>query len=234
MSYTLAELRTGVGYWLHESGVVGGLAGGSASAETLYFINEAYKELLRLFPIANEPIGLKPANIDWASGTELYDLATDFQWMKRVEGNWHTGTAASDRFEIYPLKDKSQRFDFYTTNAAQGEQVYYYLDMTTSGQQIGFIPIPGVTLTAYIKYWYWPKTTKLVDEDDTILAFMEEHHGIIEIRTVMKILSKAGKPTDALFPELQVMMRDLKRNIAALEQQVPKTARFYNDGYFTE
>lgn len=236
MSYTLTELRTGVGYWLHETGVVGGLSGGLDSAETLYFINEALKDVLRMFPVSNESIGLKTATINIVSGTELYSLETDFQWMKLVEGAWHSGSVVSDRFPIWPLKNPEERVKYYNlnANATEGAPLWYYLEMLTASQKIGFVPVPGFTRSAYIKYWYWPKTTKLTTGADTILTFLEDYHALIEIKAAIKILSASGKDFSNLVGEHHVQTRDLKRNIAALEQQTPKQPRNYDDGYFDE
>lgn len=161
-----------------------------SDSELTSFVNTSIAEL---YDLLVQKFGntyfLSTANISLVSGTDTYNLPTDFYKLIGVDLVLSNGEASTmKRFEF---NERNQ----YTTALYRGNFGVAYLRYHVQGNTIRFMPIPDSSDT--VKVWYAPLPVYLVADGDVFNGYSGwEEYPIVD--AAIKCLEKEESSTTAL------------------------------------
>ena len=139
----------------------------------LTWLNDAYLYMVDEISKNNPDFFTKTATDSTVSGTQEYDLPTDFDKMimvnLKIDGTWYRALPLPtiNNIPVHSRTDSSQGFS--TT------EPYYYI----VGDKYGFMPIPSESTASAIKLWYVYTPSELSADSDEP-AFSKKFHHIIK------------------------------------------------------
>lgn len=145
-------------------------------------------------------------SISTVSGTELYNLASDFDRILRAEREIEDG---SGNYRILTQLSVSDRLE------TKGTPLGYYLWQGSGVFQIGLIPVPD--LVKAVRVYYYVKATTLTADGDTPVIPSRYHH-LLEKYAVAMALQKQQDPAFQVYlSQYEAGIIEMKRDV--LNQQ---------------
>ena len=168
-------------------------------AEMNFMINSSIAELYDLIIANGDEYYLSSTTITTVSGTDAYNLPTDFYKLKGVD----LKLSSTEYYTLKPFNfNERNRNNESSWNATRGTNIRYRL----FGNTIKFSPIPNAA--SEIKLWYVPVATQLVSDSDT-LADLNQFAEYVITDVAIKYLIKEESDVAVL----QQQKAELRRRI---------------------
>lgn len=134
------------------------------------WINDAYMHVIDEIQKVNPDYFTKSASTDLVAEQQEYDLPEDYDRVTMVnvkyDGAWQRALPF-DAINSVPVISRSDSLQGFTR-----DKPYYYI----VGDNIGFMPIPGETVTNGLKLWYVYTPTELENDADEPAIPRKYHH----------------------------------------------------------
>lgn len=154
--------------------------------ELVEYLNEAQEFVAAQLMSMYENFFVTATTLTTVSGTELYDLPSDFISAKKVE--WVNSAAPS---ELMPIKFEERNYyllqnqTLFYTLYGYWSSVYYLLN-----NQIGILPIPTSNENDAIKIWYVKRLADMDGASATTSEIPVELHRLVVIHATVMALEK--------------------------------------------
>ena len=182
-----------------------------SAAEMGRMVNASLAELYDLLVSVNKDLYVSSQSVSVVSGTDEYDLASDFY---RIEGVDVTSGSKS-----YPMK----RFNFSERNALQDAGA---TELSTRYRAIGttikFIPTPNWSGTVTV--WYCPAPSELDEDSDTWNGFAGwEEYAVVDC--CIKLAQKQEEDATLLVKQKADLVARIRNMATDLDDNEPDRIR---------
>ena len=165
-----------------------------SQSEALYWLNDAYSRAMNALNMINEEWSVELTTITVSSGTQEYDLPTDFKSIEAIHQTEGYDT------EIPYVEFDEVLDDFpYTFN-----KMHYYI----RGMKIGFVPTP--TSSEDVKIYYKTNASYLDSLADTIDLPNNEHYMLVQWM-LHRAGPKLGRPNNRIQTHRKNFETDLQK-----------------------
>lgn len=163
-------------------------------AEITKWLNEAYRELVTVAEMES----VTTTNFDTVADTELYNLASDFDRLVRVERETFAGSNVYKPMRQLTINERSDNSPFiYPRYYPYSPDAFYLWPRTGSDLfSVGLIPVPNESGIG-IRVYYYQKAATLVSGDTPILA--EKYLRLMEQYAIAMAKTKADDPAFSVY-----------------------------------